>query len=41
MAYYVVRAVFGELDMVVGEIGIISVIVKLSNGNKSFSSHGR
>ena len=41
MAYYVVRAVFGELDMVVVEISIISVIVKLSNGNKSFSSHGR
>ena len=35
------RAIFGVLDMVGDESGIISVIAHLANLNNSFSGHGR
>ena len=41
MAYGVGRAIFGELYIVGGESGIISVTANVANVNKSFSGRGR
>ena len=41
MAYGVVKAIFGELDMVGGESGIISIIAKLAIVKNRFFGYVR
>jgi hypothetical protein len=41
MADYAGRAIFGEFDMIGGEGGMVAVVAKLSDRNKTAAGKGR